>query len=62
MLFLSFVFEVFVSLLSSVATFNTVEGHAPHALHECHRKVHGKKFFKYSSVDRYRGRDFLNGS
>jgi hypothetical protein len=56
MLFLSF--GVFTSLVSSAAAFDAVGGslRVRHALHE----DHGKRFFNFSSVDRYRGEDFFD--
>ncbi|KAH9999541.1 hypothetical protein BJV77DRAFT_939763 [Russula vinacea] len=56
MLFLSF--GVLTSLVSSVAAFNAAGGslRARRALHE----DHDKRLFKFSSVDSYRGEDFLN--
>jgi hypothetical protein len=64
MLFLFFAFGVLISPVSLVAAFNAARGspRAGHALHERHGQVHGKRLFNYSSVDHYRGSDFLNDS
>jgi hypothetical protein len=66
MLLLFFAFGVLISLalVSSVAAFD-IAGCSPparHALPECHGQVHGKRLFNYSSVDHYKGSDFLNDS
>jgi hypothetical protein len=64
MLFLLFTFGVLILLVSSVAAFDAAgcSPRARHALPECHRQVHGKRLFSYSTVDHYQGIDFLNDS
>ena len=64
MLFLFFAFGILISLMSLVTAFNAAgcsprAGNAPHA---CHGRTHGKRLSNYSSVDHYRGSDFLDDS
>ena len=60
MLLLLFALKALISLVPSVAAFNAAG--CPRAEHALKEQAHGKQLPKYSSVDHYQGKDFLDDS